>query len=197
MAKAGNVEAYISENPFWKEGLIRLRELVLETNLEETIKWGQPTYTLGKKNVLAIGAFKGHFGIWFFNGALLNDPENVLTNAQEGKTKATRQLRFTSPEDIDEAIVRNLIQQAIKNQKMGREVTIDPKREVSIPDELAKNFSNDDELKRRFHDLTPGRQRDYAEYISTARQSKTKQTRLDKIIPMIKSGIGLNDKYQK
>lgn len=197
MAKPKSVDEYIARHKKWQKSLNYLKDLISDTELSETIKWGQPTYTLNGRNVLAIGAFKEHYGIWFFNGALLNDPHNYLHNAQEGKTKAMRQLRFSSFKEIDDDIVIDFVYQAIKNQKAGKEVKINPTREADIPPFLEESFSKDNELKSKFDELTPGRQREYSEYISTAKQDATKQRRLDKIIPMIKKGVGLNDKYQK
>lgn len=197
MAKPKSVEAYIAKHSKWEKSLQYLRKIIFETELEETIKWGQPAYTINNKNVVGIGAFKEHFGLWFFNGALLDDPDGHLHNAQEGKTKAMRQLRFTSHEEIDPKVVRNFLLQAIENQKAGKEIKIDVNREADIPPFLEKAFSEDSELKSSFDELTPGRQREYADYIATAKQDATKKRRLDKINPMIKQGIGLNDKYQK
>ena len=197
MVKPKTVEEYISKHPKWTKSLKHLHNLISGTELKATIKWGQPTYSLDGKNVVGIGSFKKHFGLWFFNGALLNDPDGHLHNAQQGKTKAMRQLRFESFEDIDDKIVTGFLQQTIENQKDGKEVKIDTKREANIPPLLENTFSDDTELKSCFEDLTPGRQREYAQYISEAKQKATKQRRLDKIIPMIRSGIGLNDKYQK
>ncbi len=196
MAKPRSVQEYISKHPQWEKSLKHLHSIITRTELEDTIKWGQPTYCLEGKNVVGIGAFKEHFGLWFFNGALLNDPNGHLHNAQEGKTKAMRQLRFTSFEEIDDEIVKGFLRQAIENQKAGKEVVINVNRDANIPPLLDQVFSNDKALKTHFDELTPGRQREYAQYIAEAKQDATKQRRLEKIIPMIKKGIGLNDKYQ-
>lgn len=191
------VEEFISKHQKWEESLKLLRKLLSQTDLQETIKWGMPVYTIDSKNVVGIGAFKHHFGLWFYNGALLIDPDGHLQNAQESKTKAMRHLKFSSFEEMDEEVIMNFVHQAIENQKSGKEVKIDVNRKAYIHSFLEKAFSQDDELKSHFHELTPGRQRDYAEYISTAKQDTTKKRRLEKIIPMIKKGVGLNDKYQK
>ncbi|WP_020402411.1 YdeI/OmpD-associated family protein [Gracilimonas tropica] len=196
MAKK-TVDQILSKHPKWEEGLARLRNLLIQTDLKETIKWNMPVYTIDGKNVVGLGGFKHHFGIWFFQGALLHDSEGKLENAQEGKTKAMRQLRFSSIEEIDDTVVLGFVQQAIDNQKTGKEVKIDLKREAKIPPLLKEAFSEDKELKSQFKSLTPGRQREYAEYISEAKQEATKQRRLEKIIPLIQKGVGLNDKYQK
>lgn len=195
MGQKITIEDYLSKHSKWEEELTHLRSLVTETELEETIKWGQPTYTLKGKNVLAIGAFKGHFGIWFFKGALLADPDGHLINAQKGKTKAMRHLKFSSYDEMDDAVINKFIYQAIENQKAGKEVQIDVNRKADIPSILEEVFLKDDDLKSCFDQLTPGRQREYAEYLATAKQDSTKLRRLEKILPMIRQGIGLNDKY--
>ncbi|MEQ8523359.1 YdeI/OmpD-associated family protein [Gracilimonas sp.] len=197
MTKLKSVKEYISKHSQWTESLNHLHKLISKTELESDIKWGQPTYSLDGKNVVGIGAFKEHFGLWFFNGALLDDPEGHLHNAQEGKTKAMRQLRYTSFEELDDKIITEFLHQAIENQRAGKEVKINTSREAKIPPLLATAFENDEELKTQFEELTPGRKREYAQYISEAKQEATKQRRLDKIIPMIKQGVGLSDKYQK
>ena len=153
--------------------------------------------SLNGKNVVGIGAFNAHFGLWFFNGALLDDPEGHLHNAQKGRTKAMRQLRFEDFADINDGIINQFLKQAIANQKAGKEVKIDTKRKANIPSLLGESLSVNKKLKAQFDKLTPGRQREYAEYISTAKQEATKKRRLQKITPMIEKGIGLNDKYQK
>lgn len=181
----------------WNKELAHLRSLISNTELKETVKWGMPVYTINGKNVVGLGGFKHHFGIWFFNGALLNDPNGHLHNAQEGKTKAMCQLRFSSFEEINNEIVLDFLKQAIDNQKAGKEVQINLNKEADIPPLLEKAFSEDGELKSHFEELTPGRQREYAQYIADAKQEATKKRRLEKIIPMIKDGVGLNDKYQK
>jgi len=197
MPKPKSVEDFFSTLTQWKKELTYLRDLISDTELEETVKWGIPVYTIGGKNVVGLGGFKHHFGIWFFNGALLDDPHGHLQNAQEGKTKAMRQLRFMSFEEIDDNVVKGFIHQAINNQKVGKEVKIDLNRGADIPPILERAFLEDEGLKSHFGELTPGRQREYAQYIADAKQKATKKRRLDKIIPMIRQGVGLNDKYQK
>ncbi|MCF8413307.1 MAG: DUF1801 domain-containing protein [Melioribacteraceae bacterium] len=106
----------------WDTILVRLRKIILETGLEETVKWGLPTYTYDNKNICGIGAFKSYAGIWFFNGALLKDKHQKLINAQEGKTVAMRQWRFSSIQELDEKLITEYIIEAIENQKAGRKI---------------------------------------------------------------------------
>lgn len=196
MEKAKSVEAYIEKHSDWSELLTGLRAVLLDTELSEKIKWGAPVYTLDNKNIVGFSAFKNHAGLWFFQGVFLDDPDNLLVNAQKGKTKALRQLRYEKGDSLDTDIVRFFVRQAIDNQKSGIELKPDRNKPLIIPGELDQAFQRTPGLKSYFKALTKGRQREYAEYISGARQDATRQRRLDKIIPMIEKGIGLNDKYR-
>ncbi|MEO0525827.1 MAG: DUF1801 domain-containing protein [Bacteroidota bacterium] len=190
------VEAYYSKEGPFKEGIALLRNLAVTTELEETYKWNFPVYTINKKNVLGICCFKNHFGVWFFNGAFLKDVNKVLENAQEGKTKAMRHWKFTSMDDIDSKKVLAYIREAIINQKKGIEHEPQRKEKVKIPMLLKIALEEKPGLKIDFEALSPYKQKEYYEYISEAKQEKTKLSRLEKIVPMIKQGIGLNDKYR-
>lgn len=133
--------------------------------------------------------------ILVFNGSFLTDPKNVLINAQEGKTKGMRQLRFQSEEDINQEIVMQLLLEAIDNQKQGKEIKPE-KKKLEIPDELKEALSNSSELSEAFDSLSPGKQKEYSEYITEAKRTETRLKRLEKITPMILNGAGLNDKYK-
>ncbi len=197
MKKVISVDEYIDSNSKWSEALTTLRNIIISTELEETVKWSAPVYTVDGKNVLGLGAFKNHFGIWFFNGVFLKDEKNLLTNAQEGKTKALRQLRFESIDDIDNNAVLTYIKEAIKNQKLGKELKPNrTKKKTVVPLELQEQLDTDSEYLIYFKNLTPGKQREYCDYIETAKRDTTKISRLEKIKPMIIKGIGLNDKYK-
>ena len=190
------IEAYYSKNQKYKEGISHLRAIALKTQLVETLKWDSPVYTIDNKNVLGILAFKNHFGIWFFNGVFLSDPKGVLVNAQEGKTKSMRHWKFSTVNDIDEAGVLEYLNEAIANQKKGLEIKLSRKTEIILPELLLNALSENTRLNEQFNALTPYKQRDYCEYIAEAKQQKTKESRLEKIIPMISAGQGLNDKYK-
>ncbi|WP_250434216.1 YdeI/OmpD-associated family protein [Hanstruepera flava] len=197
MKKVTSVEEYIENNSHFGEALTLLRNVITKTELEETLKWSAPVYTLNGKNVVGLGAFKNHFGIWFFNGVFLKDEKNLLVNAQEGKTKALRQMRFENIEDIDQAAVLAYVKEAIENQKLGKEIKPERKgKSVSIPKELQTAFKANADLQASFKALTPGKQREYCEHIESAKREATKQSRLEKITPMIISGVGLHDKYK-
>jgi len=176
-----------------------LRKIILSTGLEETIKWGGPVYTYEGKNVVGIAGFKEHFGLWFFQGGLLADKHEKLMNAQEGKTKAMRQWQMTSKADIDKPLLLTYLNEAIENEKKGIRIVADkPIRKAPLlPVELKTALAASLKLKTAFEKLTPGKQKDYAEYIASAKQAETKVTRIQKIKPMILAGVGLNDKYLK
>lgn len=191
------VEEFISKHPNWQSQLRTLRSILQETELEENIKWGSPVYGFGSKNVVGIGAFKSYVGLWFFNGVFLKDDKKVLENANEEKTKALRQWRFYDGDKIDKKLVMNYILEAIENQKEGREILPDrSNKTLEIPNELAVALKADKALQSAFDKLTAAKQREYADHISSAKQEKTRLSRLEKASPMIKDGKGLYDKYK-
>ncbi|HAB27605.1 MAG: hypothetical protein CMP05_10790 [Xanthomarina sp.] len=196
MKKVSSVEEYIEENSHFGEALSLLRDLINTTELEETLKWNAPVYTLNGKNVVGLGAFKNHFGIWFFNGVFLKDKNNLLEQAQE-KTKGLRQMRFESIDDVDKHAVLAYVTEAIENQKLGKEIKPEKMgKTIVIPKELQIALETNKNFQAAFKALTPGKQREYCEYIELAKQKKTKMSRLEKIKPMILKGVGLNDKYK-
>ncbi len=181
----------------WAEELDVLKAIIAKTELEEMTKWGGPVYTINKKNVVGIGGFKSYVGIWFFNGVFLKDEKKVLVNANEGVTKALRQWRFESKEAIlkNEKAILQYMKEAIANEKAG--ITLKPeKKEEIVSDLLQAEFKADAKLKAAFENFTPYKQREFLEYVESAKQEKTKLTRIEKIKPMILDGIGLNDKYR-
>ncbi|MCF8374157.1 MAG: DUF1801 domain-containing protein [Bacteroidales bacterium] len=196
MKKSIAVEEYILNNEKWQEVLIRLREIFLTTEVEESIKWGQPAYSVNGKNIAGLGAFKSYVAIWFHQGTLLSDPHKLLINAQEGVTKALRQMRFSSVDQIDENIVNEYIREAIQNQKEGKSIKPDTNKELILPDELAFAFQEDPEIEAAFKKFTLGKQREFAGYILEVKKHETKQKRLQKIVPLILDGVGLNDRYK-
>ena len=199
MDRQEKIDYFYNEEHQYKTGVAILRKLALACKLKETYKWSFPTYTTQDKNVIAICKFKSHFGIWFFNGVFLKDSHKVLENAQEGKTKAMRHWKFSSTSEIDHNVVEAYIQEAIVNQKKGLALKVErkPKTKIVIPTHLAIAIEHNDDLKTAFNKLTYSKQKDYAEYIATAKQEKTKLSRLEKIVPLILNGLGLNDKYRR
>lgn len=196
MQTSKSVDDFIAGHPRWREILTDLREILRSTGMEETVKWGVPVYTLGGKNVVGLTAFKQHAALWFFQGALLKDEANVLVNAQEGKTRAQRQWRFESAADVDPLLVAAYVQKAMKYQEQGKLVSPAPKKKLVVPGELADALDAAPSLRKRFDALAPFRQREYADYVSGAKQAATRARRLEKILPMIEAGKGLNDRYR-
>lgn len=195
MKMAKSVEEYLIDNKEYKPLLEKLRSILLSTELTETVKWGIPTYTINNKNIVGIGAFKSYAGLWFFNGTFLKDEAKVLINAQEEKTKGMRQWRFNSVKDVDGKLVKAYVLEAIQNQKDGKEIKPD-KKPLIIPDELKEALVSDTLILEAFDQMSLTNKRDFAEYIASAKRTETKHSRLEKIIPMIKEGIGLHDKYK-
>lgn len=179
----------------WEEELLFLKSIIDKTELTETIKWGGPVYVYDKKNVIGIGGFKEYFTIWFYNGVFLKDEKKRLINAQEDKTKSLRQWRFTSKEQIDEKEILEYIAEAIENEKQGK-IIKPSKKEPIISELFEKELNQDPALKEAFQKFTPYKQYEFLEYIESAKQEKTKLSRIEKVIPMVLGNIGLNDKYR-
>lgn len=194
MAKIENVDQYINAHPKWEEQLQKLRELLLSCNLTETIKWSSPVYTKDGKNLVGIAAYKNHFGLWFFHGALLQKNTKLLVNAQVGKTHAMRQLRLDETSKIDLDILKNYVEETIALHDQGKTVKLKAPKQVEIPNELKRKLKNNLELNKAFDLLTPGKQKEYFLHIIAAKMEKTKQNRIEKIIPMILAGKSLNNK---
>lgn len=181
----------------WEEELNLLVSIIAKTELVEMTKWGGSVYTINTKNVVGIGGFKSYLGIWFFNGVFLKDEAKVLVNAQEGVTKALRQWRFQSKEEIlqHEKLILQYIQEAIANEKAG--ISKKPeKKEAIVSALLNEEFKKHLALAKAFEAFSPYKQREFLEYVESAKQEKTKITRIEKIKPLILDGIGLNDKYR-
>ena len=199
LKKPQSVEEYIELNSKFSQELTFLRRLILETDLEESVKWMFPVYGYKTKNVLSLAAFKDYVGIWFFQGVFLEDKAGVLQNAQEGKTKAMRQWRFKDLAELkkQKTVLQYYIEEAIQNQKEGKELPkAKPNRKLTIPTELKLRLENNQGLKFAFESLSPYKKKEYCEFIISAKREKTKLSRLEKIIPMILAQKGLNDKYK-
>lgn len=181
----------------WEDLYEKMESLIQKNNLKKELKWGMDIYTHQGKNVLGWSGFKQFFSIWFYNGVFLTDPYNVLVAAKEGKTKALRQWRLTDTSQFEEKKILEYIQESIQTINDGKAIT--PERSApKEPDGILKlELENNKELKAAFEKLTPGKQKDYIEYIQEAKQEKTKESRLEKIIPLILSGKGLHDKYKR
>lgn len=197
MSPSEKVTQYIEKHPKWSEQLSIMRKVLKSTPVMEAIKWGAPSYSYNDKILIGLAAFKNHMAIWFHQGVFLKDKQNKLLNAQEGKTKALRQWRFEENDTIDKNLLRDYIEEAIENCKSGKEVKASRKTKVvTLEPILKKALAKDKDLKKAFDALTPGRQREYAEHIASAKREATQLSRLEKITPMVLAGQGLHDKYK-
>jgi uncharacterized protein YdeI (YjbR/CyaY-like superfamily) len=188
------VDAYIARAGTWKDESAELRRIVLDCDLTEELKWGCPCYTFEKKNVVLIHGFKEYCALLFMKGALLKDQEGVLIQQTEN-VQAGRQIRFTSLQEIlrMENMLKAYIHEAVEVEKAGIKVDFKNTREFSVPEELQTRLDENPELKTAFNALTPGRQRAYILHFSAAKQSKTREARVEKFIPQILKGKGLDD----
>lgn len=196
MNKVTSVEEYIELHSNFSGLLEELRTIVLTTELEESIKWNCPVYSLNGKNVLGFGAFKNHACIWFFQGVFLKDEHKKLVNAQKEKTKGLRQWRFEKNELIEDELIKSYVLEAVENQKLGKEIKPDRNKAFEIPKLIENKINTDAEFKNCFNTLSLSKQREYSQYITEAKRETTKITRLEKIIPLIEVGKGLHDKYK-
>lgn len=179
----------------WENELEQLHAIIRKTPLVKTTKWGGPVYTYNNKNVVGIGGFKSYFGIWFYNGVFLKDEKKLLINANEENTKSLRQMRFNSVNEIDEKLILAYIKEAIEVEEKGLVIPKE-KKETIIPELLQNELDRNSELNDKFNTFSPYKQREFIEYIITAKQEKTQISRLQKVILMILEGRGLNDKYR-
>jgi uncharacterized protein YdeI (YjbR/CyaY-like superfamily) len=191
------VDEYISKKENWSKELKLLRTVFADLPVEETIKWGAPVYVFKGKNIVGLSAFKNYCGLWFFQGSLLKDKDKVFVNVQEGKTKAMLQWRFNSIDEINTAQIKEYVLESIENVKLGKEIKpVRTSKPVNIPEELQQELNQNKELKENFNNFSLSKQREYSGYIAEAKRASTKTKRLEKIIPMIISGVGLHDKYK-
>ena len=188
------VDGYIRKNKRWQAELEKLRTIVLDCGLTEDVKWKSPCYMFEDSNIVLIHVFKEYCALLFFKGALLKDPIGILIQ-QTKNTQAARQIRFTHVDEIDELepLLKAYIQEAIDVEKAGLEVNFKETSDFDMPEEFQKKLDENPALKTAFEALTPGRQRGYLLYFSTAKQSKTRASRVEKCIPQIFDGKGLND----
>lgn len=192
--KNPKVDGILRQAKEWQKELKALRRIVLDCELSEEVKWGQPCYTDQGRNIALIHGFKEYCALLFFNGALLKDPEDILIQQTEN-VQAGRQIRFTSVREIVEleAVLKAYVHEAIEAERSGLKVKKKKHSEFKVPQELQQQFDEIRELKAAFDALTPGRQRAYILYFSGAKQSKTRESRIEKCMQRILDGKGLND----
>lgn len=188
------VDGFIGKSKKWKEEYKKLRNIVLDCELTEEYKWMHPCYTFQNKNIVLIHGFKEYCALLFHKGVLLKDPNGILIQQTEN-VQAARQIRFTSVQEIVEmeAILKSYINEAIEVEKAGLEVVFKKNTEYTIPDEFQNKLDEMPALKTAFEALTPGRQRAYIFYFSEPKQSKTRESRVEKYKQQILDGKGLND----
>jgi len=188
------VDFFFNKASQWKEEFEQLRMIILDCGLAEELKWGQPCYTFQGKNIILIHGFKEYCAVLFFKGALLNDPENILIQ-QTANVQAGRQVRFTGVKEIVKRapILKAYIYEAIEVEKAGLKVKLKKTSEFKMPAEFKNRLDKNPALKIAFNELTPGRQRAYLFYFSQPKQSKTRESRIEKYMKRILEGKGLND----
>jgi uncharacterized protein YdeI (YjbR/CyaY-like superfamily) len=190
----GGVDTFLSKSKKWQEEFEKLRRIILDCQLTEELKWGVPCYTFQNRNIVLMHGFKEYCALLFFKGALLNDAKGILITQTEN-TQAGRQIRFTNVREIVkmEPILKAYIHEAVEVEKAGLKVNFKKTTEFAIPEEFQNKLDEIPALKTAFDALTPGRQRAYILYFSAPKQSKTRQSRVEKYMQQILSGKGMND----
>ena len=188
------VDGFLKKATKWHDEFQKLRKVCLDSGLTEELKWGKPCYTHQGSNIVLIHGFKEYSALLFFKGALLKDPKGILVQ-QTNNVQAARQIRFTNIREIVqmESTLKTYIKEAIEAEKAGLEVSYKKTSEFPMPEEFQNRLDKSPALKAAFNALTPGRQRGYILYFSGAKQSQTRVSRVEKCVPQILNGRGLND----
>ena len=186
------VDAFVSRAKTWRAEIDKLRSVLLGCGLDEDIKWGKPCFSFEGKNVAIIQPFKGFCSLMFFKGALLEDTHGLLRSQGENTQSALR-LEFTSEAQVKKTVLKSYVKQAIAVEQAGLEVDFKAKRELELPEELTQLLQKDRKLAKAFRALTPGRQRGYVMHFTAAKQSKTRTARIEKCVPKILAGLGMNE----
>jgi uncharacterized protein YdeI (YjbR/CyaY-like superfamily) len=188
------VDAYLKKEKRWRKELETLRAILLETGLTEELKWGHPCYTLDGKNVALIHGFKEYCAVLFHKGALLEDPKKVLVQ-QTKNVQSARQMRFTDVASITKLAktLKAYVKEAAANERAGLEVAKKSTDDFEMPEELRTELASDGDLAAAFAKLTPGRQRAYLLHFAGAKLASTRAARVQKHIPRILEGLGLDD----
>lgn len=188
------VDFYFIKAKKWQEEYLELRTVVLETGLKEELKWGCPCYTFEESNIVLIHGFKDYCALLFMKGALLKDPKGILIQQTEN-VQSARQIRFTNIKEIVKlrSTLKTYIKEAIEVEKAGLKVELKKPSEFKITEEFQTKLDKTPVLQKAFKSLTPGRQRAYLLYFSAPKQSATRESRIEKSIPKIMAGKGLND----
>ena len=188
------VDWFFDKAEKWKKEFEKLRTIILDCGLDEDLKWGQACYTFEERNIVLMHGFKEYCALLFFKGALLNDPESILIQQTEN-VQSARQIRFINLKEIveKERIIKAYIYEAIEVERAGLQVKLKKTSDFKVPEEFQKKLDKKPALKKAFEALTPGRQRAYIFHFSQPKLSKTREQRIEKYIPQILEGKGLND----
>jgi len=188
------VDWYFDKNERWQKEIKKMRTIALDCDLVEELKWGCSCYTFEKNNIVLIHVFKEYCAFLFFKGALLKDPKGILIQQTEN-VQSARQIRFTNIQEIVklEKTIKTYIYEAAKVEAAGLKVDFKKTSDFKVPEEFQKKLDKNKKLKTAFEALTPGRQRAYLFYFSSAKQSKTREERVEKYMPQILKGKGLED----
>lgn len=188
------VDSFFNKKSKWQEEYKALRKIILDCDLQEDLKWGVPCYTFEDSNIVLIHGFKEYCAILFHKGVLLKDKKDILIQQTEN-VQSARQIRFENLEEIirKESLLKAYIKEAIEVEKAGLKVELKETKEYDMPDELKKKMNENKKLKTAFNNLTPGRQRGYLLHFSQAKQSKTREARIERNLEKIYEGKGLND----
>ena len=188
------VDVYFSRRDSWQEEFTRLRRILLDTGLSEDLKWGEPCYTLNGANIVLIHGFKDYCALLFFKGALMSDTAGVLIQ-QTKNVQAARQIRFTNAAEISgmENVLKAYVAEAAEIERSGAKIDFKGTDEFAVPEEFQAKIDSTPSLKTAFEALTPGRQRAYLLHFAQPKQAKTRESRIEKAMPQILAGKGLND----
>ena len=189
------VDKFLAGQNRWKDEIALLRNVILEMKeLNEDYKWMHPCYTWQNKNVVVIQGFKDYCALMFFKGVLMKDPNGIMIQMTEN-VQASRQIRFTDMNQIKKgkSVIKAYIREAIEVEKSGEKVPLKKTSDFPVPEEFQKLLKENSKVKKAFGSLTPGRQRGYLYFFSQAKQSKTRESRIEKCIPKILTGKGLDD----
>jgi uncharacterized protein YdeI (YjbR/CyaY-like superfamily) len=187
------VDAFVKRAKAWRGEMEKLRAILLACGLDEELKWGKPCYSFDGKNIAIIQPFKGFLSLMFFKGALLKDTHGLL-RSQGANTQSALRLEFTSEAQVKKSVVAPYVKQAIQVEKAGLQVDFKAKRELELPEELARALKKDRKLAKAFEALTPGRRRSHVLHIAGAKQSQTRAARVEKSVPKILAGLGMNER---
>lgn len=186
----------MNRDALWTAEIEKLRAIIIKAGLEESVKWGVKVYSYKGKNVISALGFKNYFSLWFYNGVFLSDPYQKLVSAQEGVTKALRHWKFESDDEIEEEQILEYIREAIQNENDRKVWKPEKFGELEIPEFFQHKLDSDKNLQEAFEALTKFKQKEFVEHLTSAKREATQLSRMEKMIPMILEGIGLNDKYR-